>query len=496
MSDELPRLQASRRAYKSHITRLCNKIDDALDADVDDYTITALRTNIDQLNGKKTKIAELDEKIAALITDPDELTDTMIDAGELEDSITDKIAKVLRFIELNTQAERPQPNPVSELNPISQSSAAYASTLHLLSSHDQPITVSTQPLESSNDQTTYTGTSHAISSMISVSSMARLSTATTAPLFSTPPLWPVASASNHTMNFYSETLPPISSSSLASHSSASQTIHAIPDLTDHTHASSSQSLNSRLPKLTLPVFSGDPLHWQTFWDSFSAAVHMNPALGCIQKFNYLKAQLQGDAARAIAGLPLTERNYQHSIELLEERFGQTHKLINAHMQALLDMPNPTSNLTSLRLFYDTIATHTRALESLGKSKESYGDLLVSVILKKLPVEVRKNLAREQDSIEWTFDDLTKTILKEIRVLEAGYQVTDSHNTPRTTASFYVGHKSNPGTQATKKSPSCAFCKAGPHPSHSCTTVTEYSARIDLVRRENLCFNCLGHHKVS
>jgi len=105
--------------------QLCNKIDDALDADVDDYTIIALRTNIDQLNSKKAKIAELDKKIVALITDPDELTDTMIDTGELEDSITDKIAKVLQFIELNTQVERPQPNPVSELIPISQSSAAY-----------------------------------------------------------------------------------------------------------------------------------------------------------------------------------------------------------------------------------------------------------------------------------------------------------------------------------------------------------------------------------
>ena len=47
------------------------------------------------------------------------------------------------------------------------------------------------------------------------------------------------------------------------------------------------------------------------------------------------------------------------------------------MQALLDMPNPNASLNSLHLFYDTIATHTRALASLGKSKESYGDLLVS-----------------------------------------------------------------------------------------------------------------------
>ena len=78
--------------------------------------------------------------------------------------------------------------------------------------------------------------------------------------------------------------------------------------------------------------------------------------------------MQGEAARAIAGLPLTECNYQNSAEFLEERFGQPHKLINVHMQVLLDIPNPTTSLTSLRLFHDTIAIHNRALESLGKSK--------------------------------------------------------------------------------------------------------------------------------
>ena len=30
---------------------------------------------------------------------------------------------------------------------------------------------------------------------------------------------------------------------------------------------------SRLPKLNLPMFSGDPIKWQSFWDSFEAAVH-------------------------------------------------------------------------------------------------------------------------------------------------------------------------------------------------------------------------------
>ena len=50
-----------------------------------------------------------------------------------------------------------------------------------------------------------------------------------------------------------------------------------------------QFATSRLPKLTLPTFSGDPLTWQTFRDSFHAAIHANTSLSGIQKFNYLNA---------------------------------------------------------------------------------------------------------------------------------------------------------------------------------------------------------------
>lgn len=66
-----------------------------------------------------------------------------------------------------------------------------------------------------------------------------------------------------------------------------------------------------------------------------------------QKLSYLQAQLQGDAARVIAEFPLTNANYGHSIALLQDRFGQPYKLVSAHMQALLDLPNPTNTLTSL-----------------------------------------------------------------------------------------------------------------------------------------------------
>ncbi|XP_071153114.1 uncharacterized protein [Mytilus edulis] len=114
----------------------------------------------------------------------------------------------------------------------------------------------------------------------------------------------------------------------------------------------------------------------------------------VQKFDYLKAQLQNEALRTIAGFALTNANYADAIILLKERFGQTEKITQAYIQALLEIPSPRNHLISLRQFYNQIETYVRGLESLGQSQDSYGTLLVPIILKKLPGEIKKNLARE------------------------------------------------------------------------------------------------------
>ena len=48
-------------------------------------------------------------------------------------------------------------------------------------------------------------------------------------------------------------------------------IHVEPPTQEQRYANTSIGISqnvSRLPKLTLPIFEGDPLLWQTFWDSF------------------------------------------------------------------------------------------------------------------------------------------------------------------------------------------------------------------------------------
>ena len=59
--------------------------------------------------------------------------------------------------------------------------------------------------------------------------------------------------------------------------------------------------NVRLPRFSLQGFSGRVLQWKGFLDSFQAAVHKKHSLSPINKFNYLKANLDGQALMVISG---------------------------------------------------------------------------------------------------------------------------------------------------------------------------------------------------
>ena len=53
---------------------------------------------------------------------------------------------------------------------------------------------------------------------------------------------------------------------------------------------------------------------------------MNPDLSSIDKFNYLKALVEGPAANTILGLTLTEANYAAAVELLKEYYGKKQQI--------------------------------------------------------------------------------------------------------------------------------------------------------------------------
>ena len=64
-----------------------------------------------------------------------------------------------------------------------------------------------------------------------------------------------------------------------------------------------------------------------------------------------------------------------------------------------------------------VESHVRSLKSLGVSPDSYGTLLSSVLLNKLPLEIRLIASRKVDEDRWSLDALLKVVEEEIRVRE-------------------------------------------------------------------------------
>ena len=175
----------------------------------------------------------------------------------------------------------------------------------------------------------------------------------------------------------------------------------------------------KLPKLSIKKFNGDLTKWVTFWDSFDSSIHSNPSLSNVDKFNYLNSFLESTAAESIAGLTLTSANYEEAVATLKRRFGNTQLIVNKHMDALLNLPAVSSHhdIKGLRHLYDSVEAHVRGLRALGVTADSYGGLLTSILMNKLPSEIRLIISRELTEEKWDVEKLMKIVDREVDARE-------------------------------------------------------------------------------
>ena len=81
-------------------------------------------------------------------------------------------------------------------------------------------------------------------------------------------------------------------------------------------------------------------------------MHKNKSLSDIDKFNYLKNMLVGEARGSIAGLTLSNENYDIAIKIIHERFGNKQEVVDLHYNALIDLSPAKSTTVGLISFLD------------------------------------------------------------------------------------------------------------------------------------------------
>ena len=102
----------------------------------------------------------------------------------------------------------------------------------------------------------------------------------------------------------------------------------LPNTTETLEQRNKVTSQLKLPKINLPVFDGNILYWQEFWDVVNSSVHEQEVPN-VTKFVYLKGSLHGTAAAVIGSISITSDNYDIDIELLKEKFGKREVITDA-----------------------------------------------------------------------------------------------------------------------------------------------------------------------
>ena len=249
----------------------------------------------------------------------------------------------------------------------------------------------------------------------------------------------------------------------------------------------------KIPELKISKFDGDVINWQTFWQQFESAIHLNETLDNINKFNYLLQYLCEEARSSISGLSITSETYLEAIDLLKQRYGNTQILISAYTKKLVLLPmiRGDNDIQGLRLLHDQIECSMRNLRSLDVDISTYGVLLVPLVTEKLPNNLRLLMSRKFKNDKWDIKTMLEILKEELEAKERSVAVGSSfHNQfekEYSTSALYQN------TRKFQKKP-CVFCNKNNHTSNRCLQISEPSARKTFVKDNKLCFLCLekGH----
>ena len=259
---------------------------------------------------------------------------------------------------------------------------------------------------------------------------------------------------------------------------------------------SSGSLTTKLPKLTLPSFSGEYTQWVSFWDQSTTLVDSKRDMTNVEKLSYLKLALKGDAAQIVSSLLVTDTNYDIAKCKLEERYNNKRSIVKAHLAAIHALPViKKESSVELRKLLESTNEHVQALEALGLPVDQWDAILVYWLLEKLDAESRKQFELAHPGTDvLTFKELTTFMDRRSRALESS---GDQHeaSVPKTTPKKVLQEAYS---STVEHSASCQMKEcSGSHSISQCDRYKQLGTRErKTVRKLKLCMNCLGRHFVA
>ena len=144
---------------------------------------------------------------------------------------------------------------------------------------------------------------------------------------------------------------------------------------------------SNLPPLEVVKFSGNPCEYFRFRARFDEMVGTQN-ISETQKMSRLLQFLDGQARSAVAGFEVVPGGLSRALKMLQQRFGQPHRVAKGCVDALVDGPNISSNNgPGLQKFADRSRTLYETLRSMNALPEMNMTNLAKMS-EKLPIALQ------------------------------------------------------------------------------------------------------------
>lgn len=257
----------------------------------------------------------------------------------------------------------------------------------------------------------------------------------------------------------------------------------------------------RLPKIDLPHFSGGYQDWLEFKDTFLSLIHNSDRIDNINKFHYLRASLQGNAALIIKNIDFKGDNYKIAWELLCERFDNTRLLVNNHLQALFNIePIRSESSKSIQNLIDVTNKNIRALASLNEP--IWDTIIIYMMSNKLDSVTGREWEEHRNTLTSspTLSQFITFLSQRANILETLEENSKNNklkSEPVKAKSLVINNNNSTNNKNKNyKRKSCPLCDDESHQLFNCESFRSLpvESRIAKVKEYKVCLNCLrfGH----
>ncbi|XP_064083039.1 uncharacterized protein LOC135199053 [Macrobrachium nipponense] len=252
----------------------------------------------------------------------------------------------------------------------------------------------------------------------------------------------------------------------------------------------------KLSSLSLPEFEGIDGEWPSFWDVFESNVHSRPDLRDVDKFNYLKGCLKGEALALIKNILVTKENYLDAIDMLKKTYADPEKITSSLICQVAGLPKPSADLDSLCGFRAKLEQYVRGTERNKPNLDHCTWVLGPLVFQKLPGKVKEQIQKKDKNKDYSHRKPKPNQSSNRPGNQTKTQV--SSYTPKTHDVTNLSISVTPGQpNKTARTQSCVFCDRPEHKAYQRDNYKTTQERISRLTTQNRCVKCTSpNHKTT